>query len=111
MRISDWSSDVCSSDLYYNYNQPTAIDFFQDASRDGLKAAIDKRKMWNEMRMSPTDLADLSANVLTYLMNGTKPAGNWTGLFRPGERVRLRFINGAANTFYDVRIKIGRAHV
>ncbi len=56
------------------------------------------------MRMSPTDLADLSANVLTYLMNGTTPAGNWTGLFRPGERVRLRFINGAANTFYDVRI-------
>src|SRR3546814_20984437 len=76
MRISDWSSDVCSSDLYYNYNQPTAIDFFQDASRGGLKAAIDKRKMWNEMRMSPTDLADLSANVLTYLMNGTTPAGN-----------------------------------
>src|SRR5690606_27242188 len=51
-----------------------------------------------------TDLADLSADVLTYLMNGTTPAGNWTGLFRPGERVRLRFINGAANTFYDVRI-------
>jgi len=65
---------------------------------------VDKRKMWNEMRMSPTDLADLSADVLTYLMNGTTPAGNWTGLFRPGERVRLRFINGAANTFYDVRI-------
>mgnify|MGYP001167546678 FL=1 len=56
------------------------------------------------MRMSPTDLADLSADVLTYLMNGTTPAGNWTGLFRPGERIRLRFINGAANTFYDVRI-------
>src|SRR3546814_13847488 len=60
--------------------------------------------MWNEMRMSPTDLADLSANMLTYLMNGTTPAGNWTGLFRPGERVRLRFINGAANSFYDVRL-------
>jgi CopA family copper-resistance protein len=60
--------------------------------------------MWNEMRMSPTDLADLSAATLTYLMNGTTPAGNWTGLFRPGERVRLRFVNGAGNTFYDVRI-------
>ena len=56
------------------------------------------------MRMSPTDLADLSAATLTYLMNGTTPAGNWTGLFRPGERVRLRFVNGAGNTFYDVRI-------
>jgi CopA family copper-resistance protein len=60
--------------------------------------------MWNQMRMSPTDLADLSSAVLTYLVNGSTPAGNWTGLFRPGERVRLRFINGAGNTFYDVRI-------
>ncbi|MBC2771094.1 MULTISPECIES: copper resistance system multicopper oxidase [Pusillimonas] len=112
VQLSDWTDEDPMRVLsklkmqgdYYNYNQPTAIDFFQDASRDGLKAAIDKRKMWNEMRMSPTDLADLSANVLTYLMNGTTPAGNWTGLFQPGERVRLRFINGAANTFYDVRI-------
>ncbi|MBC3879506.1 copper resistance system multicopper oxidase [Undibacterium sp. FT79W] len=88
----------------YNINRPTAADFFRDVSRDGMKSAIEKRKMWNEMRMSPTDLADLSAAVLTYLVNGTTPAGNWTGLFRPGERVRLRFINGAGNTFYDVRI-------
>lgn len=112
VQLSDWTDEDPMRVLaklkmrgdYYNYNQPTAVDFFQDASQMGLKAAIDKRKMWNEMRMSPTDLADLSANVLTYLMNGTTPAGNWTGLFRPGERVRLRFINGAANTFYDVRI-------
>ncbi len=112
VQLSDWTDEDPMRVLaklkmqgdYYNYNQPTAVDFFQDASQIGLKAAIDKRKMWNEMRMSPTDLADLSANVLTYLMNGTTPAGNWTGLFRPGERVRLRFINGAANTFYDVRI-------
>ncbi|MDX3893210.1 copper resistance system multicopper oxidase [Pusillimonas sp.] len=112
VQLSDWTDEDPMRVLaklkmqgdYYNYNQPTVVDFFQDASQIGLKAAIDKRKMWNEMRMSPTDLADLSANVLTYLMNGTTPAGNWTGLFRPGERVRLRFINGAANTFYDVRI-------
>ncbi len=112
IQLSDWTDEDPMRVLaklkmqgdYYNYNQPTVVDFFQDASRDGLKAAIDKRKMWNEMRMSPTDLADLSADVLTYLMNGTTPAGNWTGLFRPGERVRLRFINGAANSFYDVRI-------
>ncbi|MEO6983968.1 MAG: copper resistance system multicopper oxidase [Paralcaligenes sp.] len=112
IQLSDWIDEDPMSVLaklkvqgdYYNYNQPTAVDFFRDASRDGLKAAIDKRKMWNEMRMSPTDLADLSADVLTYLMNGTTPAGNWTGLFRVGERVRLRFINGAGNSFYDVRI-------
>jgi CopA family copper-resistance protein len=69
-----------------------------------LGAALEKRKMWNQMRMSPTDLADLSGATLTYLMNGVTPAGNWTGLFRAGERVRLRFVNGAGNTFYDVRI-------
>ena len=110
--LSDWTDEDPMRVLaklkmqgdYYNYNRPTAVEFFQDASRNGLRAAVDKRKMWNEMRMSPTDLADLSADVLTYLMNGATPAGNWTGLFRKGERVRLRFINGAANTFYDVRI-------
>ena len=112
VQLSDWTDEDPMRVLaklkmqgdYYNYNQPTAVDFFQDVSRDGLKAAIDKRKMWNEMRMSPTDLNDLSSNVLTYLMNGTTPAGNWTGLFRPGERVRLRFINGSGHSFYDVRI-------
>ena len=110
--LSDWTDEdpmrvfakLKSQSDYYNYHQPTAVDFFRDASSAGLKAAIDKRKMWNEMRMSPTDLADLSAATLTYLMNGTTPAGNWTGQFRPGERLRLRFINGAGNTFYDVRI-------
>ena len=54
--------------------------------------------------MSPTDLADLSSSAITYLMNGTTPAGNWAGVFKAGERVRLRYINGSSNTFYDVRI-------
>ena len=62
------------------------------------------RKMWGEMRMNPTDLADVSGSTYTYLMNGTAPAGNWTGLFTPGERVRLRFINGSAMSYFDVRI-------
>ncbi len=110
--FSDWTDEdpmrvftkLKSQSDYYNYNQPTVFDFFRDASRDGMAAAIDKRKMWNEMRMNPTDLADLSAATLTYLANGVTPAGNWTALFRPGERVRLRMVNGAGNTFYDVRI-------
>jgi len=63
-----------------------------------------KRRMWQQMRMSPTDLADISAYTYTYLMNGVAPAGNWTGLFRPGEKVRLRFINSGAMTFFDARI-------
>ena len=89
---------------YYNYHQPTLMDFFRDASNDGLSSAIGRRKMWNRMRMSPTDLADISGQTYTYLMNGTAPAGNWTGLFKPGERVRLRFVNGASQSFFDVRI-------
>lgn len=110
--LSDWTDEdpmrvlsklKVQSD-YYNYNQPTALDFFRDVSNEGIKAALDKRKMWNQMRMNPTDLADLSAATLTYLMNGVTPSGNWTGLFRPGEKIRLRFVNGAGNTFYDVRI-------
>ena len=60
--------------------------------------------MWNRMRMSPTDLADISAYTYTFLMNGTPPDGNWTALFEPGERVRLRFVGSAAQSFFDVRI-------
>lgn len=89
---------------YYNFNQLTAGDFFRDVSADGLRTALDKRKMWNQMRMSPTDLADISGYTYTYLMNGTTPAGNWTALFKRGERVRLRFINSGAQSFFDVRI-------
>ncbi|MFZ5607455.1 MAG: copper resistance system multicopper oxidase [Pseudomonadota bacterium] len=112
VHLSDWTDEdpmrvlakLKAQSDYYNYHQPTAIDFFRDVADMGLSSALDKRAMWNQMRMNPTDLADLSAATLTYLMNGVTPAGNWTGLFRPGERVRLRLINGAANTFYDVRI-------
>ncbi|MGV1016758.1 MAG: copper resistance system multicopper oxidase [Fluviibacter phosphoraccumulans] len=112
VQLSDWTDEdpmriyakLKSESGYYNYNKPTVTDFFSDVANDGLKSAYEKRAMWNEMRMSPTDLSDLSAETLTYLMNGTTPAGNWTGVFTPGERVRLRFINGAGNTFYDVRI-------
>ncbi|MBV8404792.1 MAG: multicopper oxidase domain-containing protein, partial [Gammaproteobacteria bacterium] len=60
--------------------------------------------MWGKMRMDPTDLADVGGASYTYLLNGFTPAGNWTGLFRPGERVRLRFINGSSMSFFDVRI-------
>ena len=110
--LSDWLDDDPMAVLrklkaqgdYYNRNEPTVVDFFRDASDRGVQAALDKRRMWSQMRMSPTDLGDLSSPTLTHLMNGSTPAGNWTGLFRPGERVRLRFINGASNTFYDVRI-------
>ncbi len=89
---------------YYNFHQPTVRDAIGSVSDVGVAATFQKNKMWHQMRMSAFDLADLSSETLTYLMNGRTPNGNWTGLFRPGERVRLRFINAASNTFYDVRI-------
>jgi len=89
---------------YYNFHQRTVGDFFRDVRSQGLKNALADRKMWGEMRMNPTDLADVSGSTYTYLMNGVAPAGNWTGFFKPGERVRLRFINGSAMSYFDVRI-------
>ncbi len=110
--LSDWTDDdpmnvfnnLKKQSDYYNFNQPTVVDFFRDVSTEGLASAISKRRMWNQMRMSPTDLADISAYGYTYLMNGTTPRGNWMGMFSPGERVRLRFINGGTQSFFDVRI-------
>ncbi|GAC24092.1 copper resistance protein A [Paraglaciecola mesophila KMM 241] len=112
VQLSDWTDENPMSVFahlkqqsdYYNYNQPTARDFFNDVSRYGIGKAVAMRKMWNEMRMSPTDLADVSATTFTFLMNGQTPNGNWTGVFKPGETLRLRFINGSSNTFFDVRI-------
>ena len=110
--LSDWTDDdpmevfrkLKNMGDYYNLNRPSFQSFYQDVSRMGLTSALEKRQMWNQMRMNPTDLSDLSAGTLTFLMNGQTPNGNWSGIFQPGERVRLRFINGTGNTFYDVRI-------
>lgn len=110
--LSDWT-DLAPSDLYArlkkmpghdNYSKRTVGDFLRDAKRDGLGATIEDRKLWGEMRMTPTDLSDVNAHTYTYLINGTTSLGNWTGLFAPGDKVRLRFINGSAMTHFDVRI-------
>lgn len=87
-----------------NYYKRTLPDFVRDVRRDGWSAAVADRGMWGRMRMTPTDISDVNAHTYTYLMNGTAPAGNWTGLFRSGEKVLLRFINGASMTYFDVRI-------
>ena len=89
---------------YYNNNQPTIVDLFNDIADEGLQSAIEKRHMWNMMRMNRTDLADISAATYTYLVNGHANANNWLGLFKPGEKIRLRFINASAQSFFDVRI-------
>ena len=87
---------------YYNRKQRTLLDFFGDANERGLAAAWADRKDWGEMRMMPTDIEDLQG--FTPLMNGKSPEQNWTGLFKPGERVRLRFIDSSAMTYFDIRI-------
>ncbi len=89
---------------YYNRAMLTAPGFARDVREQGLSNALAARRMWNEMRMNPTDLSDVSGYTYTYLMNGASPAGNWTGLFRPGEKIRLRFINGSSMSIFDVRI-------
>ncbi|WP_160121648.1 copper resistance system multicopper oxidase [Rhodovarius lipocyclicus] len=87
---------------YYNRGQRTFIDFLRDSRRDGLGATIRDRLDWGEMRMDPTDLADVTG--YQFLVNGQGTADNWTGLFTPGERVRLRIINGSAMSIFDVAL-------
>jgi FtsP/CotA-like multicopper oxidase with cupredoxin domain len=89
---------------YFNFGQRTVGDFLDSVRKHGWKSTLEERRMWGEMRMNPTDLADVSGYTYTYLTNGVSPSGNWTGLFRPGERVRLRIINGSSMSYFDVRI-------
>jgi FtsP/CotA-like multicopper oxidase with cupredoxin domain len=89
---------------YFNYGKRTLRDFFADVRRQGLSQAFAERRMWGQMRMNDTDVLDVSGHVYTYLINGVTPTGNWTGLFRRGERVRLRIVNGSSMSFFDIRI-------
>ncbi len=87
---------------YYNRKQRTLLDFFDDAGEKGLDKALSDRGDWGEMRMMPTDIEDVHG--YTPLINGKGPDQNWTGMFKSGERVRLRFINSSAMTYFDLRI-------
>jgi L-ascorbate oxidase len=87
---------------YYNRQQRTIADLFSDFSTKGVSDTLSERGDWGEMRMMPTDIEDVQG--FTGLINGKSPSQNWTGLFKPGERVRLRFINASAMTYFDVRI-------
>ena len=101
--LSDWTFEdpwrvlakLKKMDDYYNYRRRTINDFSDDA--------VDRR-MWGRMRMSPTDIADVTGVSYSYLMNGHDSAANWTGLFSPDQKIRLRFINGSAMSFFNVRI-------
>jgi CopA family copper-resistance protein len=110
--LSDWTDEDPARVLaklkkqsdYYNFNQRTLGTLFSDIRDKGFGTTLSDRLMWGGMRMKPTDLADVSGYTYTYLMNGTTPNGNWTGIFDKGERVLLRFINGSSMTYFDVRI-------
>ena len=110
--LSDWS-DEAPEDIYanlkkmsdyYNFRERTAGDLWRDIKKDGVSKTWSKRSMWNQMRMSDRDLSDVTGYTYTYLMNGITPDDGWLGLFKRGEKVRLRFINAAAMTIFDVRI-------
>ncbi|MDO5542922.1 MAG: copper resistance system multicopper oxidase [Acinetobacter sp.] len=94
--------DLKISAEFYQNQRETLGDVWRQVQRDGLKATWSDRKMWNQMRMLKTDLSDVTG--YTFLMNGKTPEQNWTGAFKPNEKVRLRFINASAMSFYDVRI-------
>lgn len=110
--LTDWTDEDPARVLgklkkrsdYYNVRQRTVGDFFRDARTHGLGNTIAERAAWGRMRMSASDLADVTGATYTYLMNGMPPAANWTGLFAPGERVRLRIINGSSMSYFDLRI-------
>ena len=110
--LSDWTdtnpetifSNLKEQSDYYNYHRLTLPNFLSAAKKKGLGPTASDRLAWARMNMSPTDLSDVSGATYTYLLNGNAPNANWTGLFQPGERVRLRFINGSSMTFFDVRV-------
>ncbi|UIN54687.1 copper resistance system multicopper oxidase [Pseudomonas kribbensis] len=110
--LSDWTDEDPASLMktlkkqsdYYNFHKRTVGDFIHDVSEKGWGATVADRTMWAQMKMNPTDIADVSGATYTFLMNGHAPDDNWTGLFRPGEKLRLRLINGSAMSYFDVRI-------
>ena len=110
--LSNWSfasgmamiGDLRKQSGFFNFQRRTMQEFVSDVRRDGWNPTMDNYLMWARMRMDPTDFADVTSHAFVHLINGLSPKSNWTALFRPGERVRLRFINAASMSIYDVRI-------
>ena len=106
--LSDWSfmhpheilTKLKKSPGYFNRQRTTLAGFLNGNDR----MSLEERRMWGEMRMDPRDILDVNGSTYTYLINGHGPQENWTGLFRPGERVRLRIINASAMSIFNVRI-------
>ena len=110
--LSDWSDEkpeaiyakLKKQSDYYNFRLRTAGDWWRDVAEKGLSQTRAERAMWNQMRMSDRDLSDVTGYTYTFLMNGATPDPGWIGLFQRGEKIRLRIVNAAAMTIFDVRI-------
>ncbi len=110
--LSDWTDEDPANvyaklkklSHYYNFRERTAGELWRGIREKGLTQTWSDRAMWNQMRMSDRDLSDVTGYSYTFLMNGQTPDAGWTGLFKKGEKVRLRVINAAAMTLFDLRI-------
>jgi len=110
--LSDWTDEdptavyakLKKQSHYYNRQERTVTDTWAEIKDKGVKQTWRERKMWNQMRMSDRDISDVTGATYTFLMNGQTPDQGWTGLFNKGEKIRLRFINAAAMTLFDVSI-------
>ena len=109
--LSDWTDEdpmevlrnLKGNGAYYNYGKRTLPQLLKGLF-DDPGATVRDRTMWGRMRMDPTDIADVTGATYTYLLNGKNADENWTGLFGAGDRVRLRIINAAAMTYFDLKI-------
>ena len=110
--LSDWSDEdpyriyakLKKLSHYYNFRERTLDEQMAELKAKGFDDYMATRAMWNEMRMSDRDISDVTGYTYTFLMNGVTPADGWMGLFKRGEKVRLRIVNAAAMTFFDLRI-------
>ncbi len=110
--LTDWSDEdpnqiyakLKKLSHYYNFKERTLSNLIHEIQANGVAKTWQTRKMWNEMRMSQRDISDVTGYTYTFLMNGVTPSQGWKGLFKTGEKVLLRFVNGSAMSFFDVRI-------
>jgi len=110
--LSDWTDEkpqtvyntLKKQSHFYNWKERTLTDLWRDWRNKGVSETAGDRHMWNMMRMSDRDIADVNGTTYTFLMNGHTPDSNWTGEFKAGEKIRLRFVNASAMSIFDVRI-------
>lgn len=110
--LSDWSDEnphniyakLKKLSHYYNTRERTLSDTHREVKHQGISDTLRNRSMWNRMRMSDTDISDVTGYTYTYLTNGYTPEAPWTGRFLPGEKILLRVVNASAMTIFDFRI-------